>query len=346
MWRLLLWLIAAVPLAAHAQDNAPKLQTLEADMQDVTRMDTLDVGDPLKVFAFVLNALPERVTVYPTENYYYFRFLHRGTPYAGNIRIEVGDKPAVLHFAYYKTQTPWHPEARATEIVLGDAQGVLLQKQDRLRYRVTFGSKSVEFALNDLSNVKPQANQLAPDERFIGPVFDESGVRFLLVFNGRLKTFLYVVDDAVPLPEETFPAREGSRIAIGRRTGFAYFRDLKLPRQILIGVFEDNLLLNTYYDGPFDQLPDNFIEGEALRSAIVAATPRLKDRIDRFGRALDRNIRYAIKPYLAYVELSDLDPVERCATERETRANYYECFDAGKTARGNNARREQNSRHK
>ncbi len=339
MWRLLLWLIAAVPLVAHAQDGAPKLQTLEADIQDVTRIDMLDVDDPLKVFAFVLNALPDRVTVYPTENYYYFRFLHRGTPYAGNLRIEVSDKPAVLHFAYYRTQTPWHPEAKATEITLGEAQGVKLEKQDHLRYRIAYRDKSVEFALNDLSQLKPQAKQLAPDERFIGPVFDESGLRFLLVFNEKLKIFLYILDDSMPLPEETFPVREESRIAIGRRTGFAYFRDLRLPRQILVGVYEDNLLLNSYYDGPFDQLPDNFIEGETLRSAILSAAPRLKHKIDRFGRALDRNIRYAIKPYRAYIEPPDLAPVERCAKEREQRADYYACFDAEKAARGDGLRR-------
>jgi hypothetical protein len=339
IWRLLLWLIAAVPLAAQAQDSTPRLQTLEADIRDAIRADTLDIDDPLKVFAFVLNALPDRVTVHPTENYYYFRFLHRGTPYAGNLRIEVGDKPAVLHFAYYRTQTPWHPEAKATEITLTDAQGVTLEKQDHLLYRVAYRDRSVVFALNDLSGVTPRAAQLAPGERFIGPVFDESGVRFLLVFNEKRKIFLYIVDDSVALPEETFPIRDGSRIAIGRRTGFAYFRDLKLPRQILVGVFEDNLLLNTYYDGPFDQLPDNFIEGEALRSAIVAATPRLKGRIDRFGRALDRDIRYAIKPYLAYVELSDLAPIERCASERAARADYYDCFDADKATRGERARK-------
>lgn len=339
MWRFLLWLILAAPLAAQAQDNTPRLQTLEANIRDAMRADTLDIDDPLKVFAFVLNSLPEHVTVYPTENYYYFRFLHRGTPYAGNLRIEVGDKPAVLHFAYYRTQTPWHPEAKATEITLTDAQGVTLEKQDRLLYRVAYRDKGVVFALNDLSGVTPRANQLAPDERFIGPVFDESGVRFFLVFNDKLKLFLYIVDDNVPLPEETFPAHEGSPIAIGRRTGFAYFRDLKLPRQVLVGVFEDNLLLNTYYDGPFDQLPDNFIEGETLRSAVVAATPRLKGRIDRFGRALDRDIRYAIKPYLAYVELSDLSPVERCASARAAHADYYDCFDADKAARGDRTRK-------
>ena len=99
----------------------------------------------------------------------------------------------------------------------------------------------------------------------------------------------------------------------------------------LIGAFEDNILLNTYFDGPFDQLPDNFIEGESLRSAILAASPRLAGKIDRFGRALDKNIRYAIKPYLAYVMLEDLDPVETCANGRQKSAAYYDCFVADKS---------------
>lgn len=324
--------IACSAAAAHAQNAAPKLWTHESYIDDVTRSDTLDVNDPLKVFAFVLNSLPDRVTVYPTENYYYFRFLHDGVPYSGNIRIEVSDKDPTLHFAYYQTETAWHPDENAKEAVLGAQQGIMLEKKDRLLYRIAYKDKSVLFALNDLASAKPPA--LAPDERFIGPIFDESGMRFFLVFNDRLKIFLYILDETVKLADEFFALNEKSRIMIGKRTGFAYFHDMKLERKILIGVYEDNLLLNTYFDGPFDQLPDNFIEGETLRSAILAASPQLKGKIDRYGRALDRNIRYAIKPYLAYIELSDLDPVETCAKSREKSASYYECFDAGKSGRG------------
>ena len=36
-----------------------------------------------RVFAFVLGQLPERVQVYPTENYYYFGFIHNGVRYQG-----------------------------------------------------------------------------------------------------------------------------------------------------------------------------------------------------------------------------------------------------------------------
>ena len=35
-----------------------------------------------------MSQLPERVKVYPTENYYYFGFLHDGIRYAGNIRLD------------------------------------------------------------------------------------------------------------------------------------------------------------------------------------------------------------------------------------------------------------------
>jgi hypothetical protein len=323
-------LLALSAFAAHAQDAQPRLWTHESYIEDVTRADTLDVSDPMKVFAFVLNSLPGEVKVYPTENYYYFRFIHRGTPYSGNIRIEVSDKAPTLHFAYYQTETAWHPNENAKTVTLGAAEGVTLEKKGPLSYRVAYHDKSVLFALNDLSHVKPPASALAPDERFIGPIFDESGVQFFLVFNNRLKTFLYVLDETVKPTEEFFPRDEKSRILLGKRTGFAFFRDQKLDRKLLIGAYEDNLLLNTYFDGPFDQLPDNFIEGETLRSAILAATPQLKGKIDRYGRALDRNIRYAIKPYAAYLDPSDLDPIETCARKNEKSANYYACFDATK----------------
>jgi len=326
---------ALLPLAVGAQTAQPQLWTHESYIEEITRTDSLDVNDPLKVFAFVLNSLPGGVHVYPTENYYYFRFLHNGTPYSGNIRIEVSDKEPTLHFAYYPTETPWHPEENAKEIVLGAAQGVTLEKKDRFLYRVAYQSKSVLFALNDLSKVKPPAGALGADERFIGPIFDDSGVRFFLIFNSRLKLFLYVLDETVKPTEELFPLKPGSRILLGKRTGFAYYRDHKLDRKILIGVFENNLLLNTYFDGPFDQLPDNFIEGDTLRDAILLVSPQLAGKIDRYGRALDRNIRYAIKPYLAYAELSDLNPVEACANKRQNNGRYYECFTAEKSGDAN-----------
>jgi hypothetical protein len=46
--------------------------------------------------------------------------------------------------------------------------------------------------------------------------------------------------------------------------------------------------LNTYFDGAFDQLPDNFIEGETVRKAILQVSPGIKGWMDRFGQFAGR----------------------------------------------------------
>jgi hypothetical protein len=98
-------------------------------------------------------------------------------------------------------------------------------------------------------------------------------------------------------------------------------------RKILIGVYEENVRVNNYLDGPFDQLPDNFIEGETLRKAILEVDPKLKGKIDRFGGTPDGEVRYSISPYLIYKEDSAFNPVDRCANRAHTRpAMYYRCF--------------------
>src|SRR6202008_2567057 len=96
------------------------------------------------------------------------------------------------------------------------------------------------------------------------------------------------------------------RILVGKRTGFAFYRDHLRDRKILIGAYKPNMLTNTWFDGPFDQLPDNFIQGEALRDAFVANDPGLKGRIDRFGAFPGGEERMAIDPYLPYSAVSDL----------------------------------------
>ena len=64
--------------------------------------------------------------------------------------------------------------------------------------------------------------------------------------------------------------------------------------------------MNNYFDGPFDQLPDNFIEGETLRNAILEIDPKLKGKIDRFGGSPDGEIRYMIAPYKLYKKIAGI----------------------------------------
>lgn len=115
---------------------------------------------------------------------------------------------------------------------------------------------------------------------------------------------------------------------IGKRTGFAFYRDHKRDRKILIGVYEPNAMLNNYYDGPFDQLPDNFIEGEELHDAIVASDPNAKGKIGRLGHYPDHESRYSIQPYMLYRKTHELLSFERCAQARVKSGAYYRCFTA------------------
>jgi hypothetical protein len=174
--------------------------------------------------------------------------------------------------------------------------------------------------------VKPPPGALGPDEKFIGPIFDESAIPFYLVFNTRLKIFHYVLNESDKLTDSFFSPKGRDRILIGKRTGFAFYKDHHLDRKILIGAFLGNMIANNYFDGPFDQLPDNFIEGETLRDAILAVRPQLKGQIDRFGGAPDGSIRFMIGPYTPYQALSDLNPIDSCARKKQNRPDYYRCF--------------------
>jgi len=314
---------------ASAQSNdPPRLRTHQSYIEYVLRQGELDVKNPLEVFAFVFNNLPDRVKIYPTENYFYFTFELNGAPFAGNIRLDASDRDqGKVQFGYYEQTSGWRDETPVRFEILDSSKGVKLEKLERFVYRLTYGVKSVVFELNDLSKVTPPASALALQERFIGPIFDDSGIRFFLVYNSGIKNFLYILDETVKVADEFFPNSRSTRIVTGKRSGFVFYRDDRLERKILVGVYEENVRVNNYFDGPFDQLPDNFIEGEALRSAILDVAPKLKGQIDRFGGTPDGEIRYMIQPYKLYKEIEEFDPVVRCTSRKHaSQAAYYRCF--------------------
>ena len=143
----------------------------------------------------------------------------------------------------------------------------------------------------------------------------------------KLKAFHYLLDETITPNESFTPSPSTDRILIGKRTGFAFYRDHKLNRKILIGVFEGNSRVNNYYDGPFDQLPDNFLDGNSLRDAILDVAPNLKGRIDRYGGSFDGETRYMIAPYTHYSVEDDLLMFHRCATSKDVPADQYHlCF--------------------
>lgn len=325
--------LAVVVSGVQAQEKAaraslPKLQTNQAYVENVLRDDVLAIDDVKAVFAHTFAQLPDRVRVYPTENYFYFSFYHGGVRYAGNFRLDTADRDqGIVYFAYFEAFTGWRRDEIDKFKSFAAEDGVKVEKVENLTYRITVNNKSVMFELNDLSHVKPPENSLHSDEVFIGPVFDESGIQFFLIYNPRLKLFHYILNEIAPVPDQNYTSKISKSIIVGRRTGFVYYRDKYLPRKILIGVYKPNADVNNYLDGPFDQLPDNFIQGDQLKKAILEISPDLAGKIDRYGIMPGGDDRFLIAPYLYYTYIENLEIFEECASNpATTRLDYYDCF--------------------
>lgn len=314
--------------ALAANSEAPELQTNQHMLEDLNKTPTFDIKDIEATFDFVLGSLPDDVNVYPTENYYYFKFRYDGIDYAGNIRLAARDRDeGVVHFAYFPAASASANESEMSYRPFTADDGVTLEKLDELVYRISFRDKAVTFHLNDLSDVAPPPELLSASDDYLGPVYDESGLQFYLVFNRDLKIFHYVLNEQVPEPEQFKPADYSDRILIGQRTGFAFYQDQRIDRKILIGVKYANAVINNYYDGPFDQLPDNFLKGDELQKALEASNPTVVGNIDRFGYFSTNEGRFLIGPYLQYAEETDLVAFDLCATNADLpEEQYYGCF--------------------
>jgi hypothetical protein len=308
--------------------SPPRLVPHQGFVEDVLRTGELPIDDTRAMFSWVFSQMPDRVKVWPTESYWYFSFIHRGVKFAGNIRLDAKDRDAgKVHFAYFEDLAEWREEPQMSYLLLDEKQGVKLEKVEPFLYRMTVDGRSVMFEINDMKGVKPPPEAVLPEETYIGPVFDDSAVRFFLVWNPKAKVFHYILDETGPPLEEFLGTRENGRTLIGKRSGFAYYIDRRTDRKILIGVFEGNSRVNNAYDGPFDQLPDAFIEGDTLRDAIIAFDPKMKGKIDRYGGLADGSGRFLIAPYAYYRDAEDLVPFHECATDPAiSKENFAKCF--------------------
>jgi hypothetical protein len=315
-------LSAVAPISAAAQTN---ITTNQSYIEEIAGSG-LKLDDPRSVFGYILKSLPDEVTVYPTENYYYFSFFQGAVRYTGNIRLAIDLRAqGLVAFNYFREASAWQQDDEDHYRELGTKDGVSVEKISDLVYRISADGKTVTFKLNDLSGVKPPA--LAEGEVYLGPVFDESGIRFHFVFDETRKLFRFILDETVPVADELMEAAELPGVSLGRRSGFAFFDDPIVPRKILVGVYEGNARMNTVFDGPFDQLPDNFLKGDELRRAIHLADPDADPNIDRLGNRPGGAERELIDPYKRYENVSSLRVFAKCA-ENANADWTYRCLDA------------------
>ena len=265
------------------------------------------------VFELVFEALPEEVYVYPSENYHYFQFQANGFWIWGNIRLGVLTKDkGILHFAYYTYYgNPQSPEDGTSYIAQFDeSKGVEVKRLEELQYAVTFKGKTVVFQLNEINQSLSDESVLGENEVFVQRTFDESGFGFLLVYNREQKHFMYVLDesDGVPFDLEALAVDSlvYENLLINPASSFIFYRDSEHQnRKILAGVWGQNIRCNNYWDGPFDQLADNF-PSPLLRECLEAAYPYVKGGIDEYGFfPILEGSRMAISAYYEYERLEE-----------------------------------------
>ena len=160
-------------------------------------------------------------------------------------------------------------------------------------------------------------------------MFDESGIRFFFVFNTRLKVFHFLLDETEAVADELVPQQGIEPDRHRQAHGLCV-----LP----VGQAENPDRRRTNgspgstpsLDGPFDQLPENFIEGDRLRDAMIAADPGVRGKIDRLGNFTDGSARFLVHPYMLYREVGDLSVFHRCVSSRAVKpADRPLCFVIG-----------------
>lgn len=283
--------------------------------------ENIPLEDPIQVFRYIFTNLDYDVKVLPTENYYYFNLTTRGRYIWGNLRLSPADRDqGVIHFAYFDyEEQSWYQYLRLTL-----AEGVVVKRIASLVYSVEFDNKRVIFHLNDLPQTSPDNLVLLDGEIFLGQAFDESGFYFSLVYSKNFKHFLWVFNEA---GNNWYFINLGQDLFLHPLSSFVFFNDRNINRKVLVGVYAWNVQSNNYFDGPFDQLPDNFIHKTKFRTYLEEAYPETKGLVNNRGEYFGRDERVSVMPYLIYGSLNDVKSrLKECKRRNIEIQSFYQCL--------------------
>jgi hypothetical protein len=289
---------------------------------------TMNLSDAPAVFSHVFSRLSNEVNIYPTENYLYFRFV-AGTRYVwGNLRLSPEDRDlGKLHFGYYEFKDELAlDDTDIHYVVIGPGDGIVVTRHDAFHYSITHGGKTVLFSLNQIAQTPPAFFTVPRDEESLFRLHDESNVRFILLFNKTTRSFMYVADEDEG--RRLWTLKFAADLVVDPASGFAFYVGTRNnSRKILVGVHEKNVRQNNYYDGPFDQLADNYIRNDSkLAEYIQLAYPYTKGHVNQYGvyKGMPQ-ARVAIVAYRMYESLSDVAALVASCTGRESDAMFYRC---------------------
>jgi len=266
----------------------------------------VDFDDQDKMFEAVLASLNDEIKVYPSEGYYYFWFHHHGNLMSGNIRFDYNlRKEGRLSFVYYYNTTHGDVGDYLNSKIFEPSEDFsLTPASDDNVYTLRYKNRTIRVVLPiPVSTYEKRENEV-----HVGDMFDESGIVFSMVFNETANHFFYVLDRS---KDYEYHEDISDALSIGARSGFVFYNRGK--DKILVGVKVEEVEGNTFYDGPFDQLPEHNLEAANFKSLAEKAYPQLGIEIDDYGyyQGLD-GMRLAVANYIIYQSLSQFDALNIC----------------------------------
>lgn len=288
----------------------------------------LDVDDPVAVFKVVFFALDDKVIVYQTGGHYYFTVNTNGKTIFGNLMVKVNETDQITfliaYFFYDENGIYLDRVGIVKEFFYED--GVLVERLEPLVYSVSYLGKTVIFRFNDIGTESPETERLTKNEVLVTSVFDESALKFFLLFNNKAKHLMYILNENGLVPEEFLIINED--VVLGRRTGYLFYQDKKYNRKILIAVHTNSTSKNNWYDGPFDQVPGNQPEYAKIVKYVLEAYPFTREYLEESGGPTpQKGYGVSIMPYSYYYSFNQIiEHVESCKSANMTEDQFYNCI--------------------
>lgn len=292
-------------LQPSGEDAAPRV--------DSPTTEGVQFESPRSVLAYLLAAAPVRAVVYPSERYYYFRFPLGPRLVSGNVRFADVEEGRIS-VGYFDASNG--ADLRTAEFRHG-VDGVQLSFDPSCgEVRLALDGVTRTFVL-DASALSPPSFPLLAGEVHVSGIRDESGYFLHLIYWPPERSFYYVLNPDKPRPER-WHRGDASSVELwwGEESRFCFLRDRATARLILVGVSQREIRENTWFDGPFDQVPPRL----PIRAMLEEAYPYVLDAggLDAHGNFLTQpGQRVAISPYQEYVSGPELESFVAAAVKND-----------------------------